>query len=96
MDLTDNFLNFGQFLFCREKQSDYIEKLYSISTKPKMALECFEIFSEKLEKNHNEALRDMLLKYLGRIWIENDLSSALLNENLVCYKDNLLKITARY
>uniref|UniRef100_A0A1A9UF77 Tetratricopeptide repeat protein 37 n=1 Tax=Glossina austeni TaxID=7395 RepID=A0A1A9UF77_GLOAU len=70
-----------------EKQSDYIEKLYSTSTKPKMALECFEIFSEKLEKNHNEALRDVLLKYLGRIWIENDLPSALLNENL--YKSAL-------
>uniref|UniRef100_A0A1B0BDM6 Tetratricopeptide repeat protein 37 n=1 Tax=Glossina palpalis gambiensis TaxID=67801 RepID=A0A1B0BDM6_9MUSC len=70
-----------------EKQSDYIEKLYSTSTKPKMALECFEIISEKLEKNHNEALRDVLLKYLGRIWIENDLSPALLNENL--YKSAL-------
>uniref|UniRef100_A0A1A9WAC9 Tetratricopeptide repeat protein 37 n=1 Tax=Glossina brevipalpis TaxID=37001 RepID=A0A1A9WAC9_9MUSC len=70
-----------------EKQSDYFEKLYSVSTKPRMALECFEIFTEKLEKNNNEALRGVLLKYLGRIWVENDLSSALLNENL--YKSAL-------
>lgn len=100
------------------KQLDYLEKLYAISSNPKIASDCFSILKQKLEKYSTEVdpetvqqlekekrieietidsnteeinkeietkkeNRQLLLKYLGKIWLRHEFENQTSDNNLV-------------
>lgn len=95
---------------------DYLEKLYAISSKPKIASDCFSILKQKVEKCPTEGdeeqsnskkidetkidenpgakatnsqdeepqvNRQLLLKYLGKIWFKHEFDQQTSDNNLV-------------
>ncbi|XP_075166256.1 tetratricopeptide repeat protein 37 isoform X2 [Haematobia irritans] len=57
-----------------DKQLDYFEKLYNVSTShAKIAPKCFNIFKSLLKNPEFETHKSVLLRYYGRILIQQDL-----------------------
>ncbi|XP_061389029.1 tetratricopeptide repeat protein 37 [Musca vetustissima] len=58
-----------------EKQLDYFEKLYNVSTNSsKVATECFHTFKRLLAITDLETHKTVLLKYYGRLLIQKDIT----------------------
>ncbi|XP_065368368.1 tetratricopeptide repeat protein 37 [Calliphora vicina] len=73
-----------------DKQLDYLEKLFTIASNSKVAQESFNIFRRLAVKSQDDEKKTILLKYLGRIWIQHNLPVEAGDEQL--YKSSLESI----
>lgn len=64
---------------------DYYNKLFNISSNTTVAPECFNIFKRLALKSQDEENNLILLKYLGRIWIQHDFPLEANDEPLVIF-----------
>lgn len=65
---------------------DYCQKLFDISTNTNVVQECFNIFKRLVVKCEDNQQKSILNKYLGQIWLKNNLPVDTGDEELVSMK----------